>query len=120
MGRNDIQNCRPRHDIRMIERHAVGDSRPAIVSDDGEPLEPEVLHDLHLIQRHGALGVVHMVRSALGLAAITVSPEIGGNDGVRLGQFRGNFVPDGVRLRGAVQKQQRWAPASDDNVDRRP
>ena len=96
------------------------DPRPTIVADDGEPIEPEVLHHLHLIQRHGALGVVDMVRSALGLAAVAVSPEVRRNDGVGLGQFRGNLVPDCVGLRGTVQEQQRRAAAADDNVDRRP
>jgi hypothetical protein len=117
MRRDDIQDRRFGHDIRMVERQAVCDSRSAVVPHDREPIETEMLHDLNLVQRHGALGVIGMVRSTLGLAAVAISSQVGRNDGVFPGEVGCNPVPDGVTLRGAMQEQKRWTPAACNDID---
>ena len=81
--------------------------------------DAEVLHHLDLIQCHGALRIVDVVRSAVGLGAFAVAAEIGGNDGVFPGEFGGDPVPDGVRLRRTVQQEQWRAATADDHIDHR-
>ena len=51
--------------LRMIERQAVRHAAATVVADDGEALEAEVLHQLDLVLRHGALGIVAVVLAIL-------------------------------------------------------
>ena len=88
----------------MVDRQAMCHARAAIVADDGEAIETEVLHHFDLIQRHGALRVIGVVRSALGLAAVAVAAQVGRDDRVFLGELGRDPVPDRMRLGGAVQK----------------
>ena len=52
-----------------------------------------------------------------GLGALAVAAQVGGDDGARGGQRRRDAVPDRVRLRMAVQQQQRRPRAADDARD---
>src|SRR5262249_50303896 len=80
----------------------------------------EVSHDFDLVLSHGAFGVIGMIRSVRGLAAVSVAAEIGGYDGKPLGQRRRHFVPHGMSLRITVQQQDRRTAFSPDCVDRGP
>src|SRR5579864_3493026 len=52
------------------------------------------------------------------LAAVSISAEIGCHDGKSFGQLRGHVTPFNVRLRIAVQEQQRRPASRGDKIDR--
>ena len=91
----------------MIERHAVRDAAAAVLADDGEALEAEVLHDVDLVLRHRALRVVRVVGQALRLAAVAVTAQDRGDDREALGERGRDVAPRVQRQRRAVQQQQR-------------
>ena len=68
---------------------------------------PQPLHHLHHVLGHLALGVGSVVRGRLGLVRAAVAAQIGAHDSEALRQPRRHRVPHGVRLRVAVQQQQR-------------
>ena len=103
----------------MIERHAVRDAPAAIVADDRKPVEAEMLHHFDLVERHRALRVVGMILAVRRLAAVAVAAQVRRDDRVLLREFRRDEPPRDVRLRRAVQQQQRRTLAADDAVDRR-
>jgi hypothetical protein len=96
----------------MVEREPVGDARPAVVRRDGEAPVAEMRHQLREVPRHLALGVGRVVRRRRRLERAAVAAQVGAVDGVRLRQRRRDPVPHRVRLRVAVQQQQRRAFAA--------
>ena len=102
----------------MIERHAVRDSAAAILANHREPLEPEMTHDLHLVERQRALGIVRVIGQPLRLTAVAVAAQIRRDDGVVLRETGGHVAPREMRLRRAVQQQQRRAAPRLHGLDR--
>ncbi len=95
-------------------RHAPA----AIVTDHGEALEAEVAHQLDLVLRHRALGIVDVLVAVFGLAAVAVAAQVRRDDGVLLCKLRRHAIPREVSERRAVDQQERWAAAADDRVQR--
>ena len=89
----------------------------AVVTDHGEPLEPERRHQRDLVGRHGAERVPGVVGTRLGTVGVAVAAQVGRDDGVLPRQLRGDAVPHDVALREAVQQQDRRALAAADGVD---
>ena len=88
VGRHDVDQHGLRDVVGVIERHPVGDAAAAILADDREPVEAEVLHDVDLVLRHRALRIVRMIGQALRLAAVAVAAQVAGDDGEVLGELR--------------------------------
>ena len=105
--------------IRDMDRN-IQDARTAVVPGHAEPLEAERIHDLDVVERHGALRVIDVIVAARRLAAVAVAAQIGHDDRELLGQPPRNLVPLDVCLWVAVNEQQRWAAATDERVNRCP
>lgn len=54
-GRQHVEHRHPGHLRGMIEREAVRDATPAVVSRNREASEPELPHESHEIERHRPL-----------------------------------------------------------------
>ena len=93
----------------MLHREAPRHPRAAVVADDRKALEAERAHHLDLILRHRALRVVRVVLAVRRLAAVAVAAQIGHHHGKALGEARRNLVPLDMRLRVAVDEEQRRA-----------
>src|SRR5829696_4278253 len=85
------------------------------MSDDGERVEAQRLHDRGLIPGHRPLGIRRVILISEWFGAVTVSSQIGGNDRELFGQPRRHLVPHRVGLRIAVQQQdgRTFAPADE-------
>src|SRR4029078_8963910 len=81
----------------------------AFVTAPREFLEAEFLHQLDLVTRHRALGIRFVVGARLGLAGSAVAAQVGTNNRVVLRESRRDLRPHGVRLREAVEQEQRGA-----------
>ena len=117
VGRHDVEHGELLDPVAMVERHPMPDPAAAIVPGDVKPPKPQSFHHLHLILCHGALGVGEVRRVGGGLAAVTVTAQVAGDDGETLRQPRRDPVPHDVRLRIAVQQQQRRPRAADHGVN---
>ena len=94
--------------IRMVERQSVGGARAAVVAGQEEAVMAERGHHLHLIASHGAERVVDVLRATVGRAdAVAIAAEVGRDHVVSTGEGAGDLVPADVRLRVAVQQQER-------------
>ena len=82
-----------------------------------ELLEAELLHDLELVARHGALGIGFVVGARVGLAAAAVAAQVGANDGVVFGEARRHLRPHGVGLGKSVQEQEGWTRSAVPQAD---
>ena len=92
---------------RMVQRQAVGHAAAAIVAGDREAREAQPLHHGHHVLRHGALGIGRMVGVDGRAAAAAVAAQIGAHDRELAGEQRRDVAPHQVRLREAVQQEQR-------------
>jgi hypothetical protein len=94
----------------MVECHSMRRSRSAVVTGQKEPVMAQRRHDLDLILRHDAEGVVHVVGSSVGWTdAVAVASKVGRDHVKAFGQGTGYLVPRGMGERVAVQ-QQEWRP----------
>ncbi len=84
----------------------MGDPRAPVVAGQEEALEPEPRHEADLVPGHDFLGVGFVVALIARLAAVTLTSQIGGDDGKVFRQGRRDLVPHGVGLRIAVQQEQ--------------
>ena len=82
-----------------------------------EFLKSELTHDLDLIEGHFALAVIAVIGQANRFARASVPAQVGGDNCESLGESWGNFVPDGMRLRVAVEEQKRRATAANHAVN---
>ncbi len=103
--------------VGMINGHAMSHPCTAVMGEHIKMIEPQVLHDPDLVQRHGAFGVIAVVCQALGFRGVPVAPEITHDHRVSLTQGGCDPMPDGVGLGVAVQQQKRWATARHQGVD---
>jgi hypothetical protein len=76
-----------------------------------------VLHHFDHVERHRALRVVRVIRRVGRLAAVAVAAEVRHDDRVVFGEVGRDFVPRHVRLRRAVNQEQRRTIAAADDVD---
>ena len=85
------------------------DPRATVVCQHFEAPETERMHQLHHVLRHFALAVRRVIHAGVGrrLIAVTIAAQISRDDTEMLTQHRLDLVPDHVRLRVAVQQQQR-------------
>src|SRR4029079_11443215 len=104
--------CQPLDALRAIERKAVRAAGAAIVAAYGEALEAELPHQLDLVTRHRPLRVGLVIRRGLGLRALAVAAQVRRDDGEALCQCRGDGMPHHVRLRMAVQEEERRSATS--------
>lgn len=74
---------------------------------DVEPLEAERRHHFDQILSHRALRVREMLRITRRLATGAVAAQIGSNHGKAFRQFWRDLMPHRMRLRTAMDKQQR-------------
>src|SRR4029453_18056344 len=82
-----------------------------VVTHNGEPVETERAHHLHLIQRHRSLRITAVVLAIRRLAAEAVATKIRRHDREPAREVWRDLVPDDVRLRKAVEQEQ-WRPRS--------
>ncbi len=119
-GRRDVEECEALDRVRVIERHAVGDPRPAVVPHHGEASEAQAPHHLHLVEGHGPLGVGAVVPTAGRLRGVAVAAQVRRDDRVAgLAEARRDLVPGDVRLGVAVEQQHRRSGAGDGDPDPR-
>lgn len=112
MGR-DVEACKLEDSVGLIERHPECGACAAVVASDHEPLEAEVGHDVELILAHATKRIVAAVLLAARLAAVAVTPQIGGDHGEVAREPRRDLVPVYVRERVAVQQQHSRALSAD-------
>ena len=112
MLRDDVEYGGARYLVRVIEAHAMQHARTTIVSRGIKPLVPKRGHDLDLILRHGAEGIVRMIGAARRLFGIAVAAQIGRHHGKLFGKPRRKFVPRQMAERIAVHEQKRRALAA--------
>src|SRR3954453_7557888 len=104
---DDVEDCRARHLLWLIEAHAVEHARSAVMPGGGKAVETERRHYLDLILRHGTERIAGMVVAARRLFGIAVAAQVGRHHGKFFCQPRGDLVPRDMRKRIAVH-QQEW------------
>lgn len=103
--------------VRMIERHARSDASTPVMTDDRERSEAVAAHEFDLVERQAALRVAGVVSRTLWLVAVAVAAQIGSNHREVRGERGRDLVPDRVRLRMAMQEQERRAASALDCMD---
>ena len=93
-------------------------ARATIVANEVKGLMTELMHQLDHIEGHRAFGVVGMVRQAGRLRAVSIATEIGANDPISLRQFRRDPVPANMSFGITVHKEDRFACARGDIINR--
>src|ERR1043166_6824791 len=105
--------CGPPHGVGVGGCRARRGARAAIVTGDEEFVVAELAHDLDLIERHGAEGIIDVVLAAvLGTDAVAVAAQIRRDHVEALGEPVGHLVPGRMGERVAVQQEQRRCAAA--------
>jgi hypothetical protein len=112
-GGYDIEDGEAAEPVGVVESHPVADATSSVVSGDREPLVTEQRHGLQEVVGEGAFGVRCVVGRGRGSEGGPVSGEVGRDDGEPLTEQVGGGVPHEMRLRIAVQQQDRGAAAPD-------
>src|SRR6516164_8675971 len=73
---HNVQDDELSQTIGMVERHSVSDSASAVVANNRKSRESQVLHYLHLIQRHGSFRIGEVVPAPRRFAAIAVAAKV--------------------------------------------
>ena len=110
--RDDVHGAEPFDRIRMIERHAVGDTRAAVMCHHLEAAIAEGLHQRDQVRRHRPFGIGRMISADRRLGREAVAGDVGADDGEMPRERRCHFVPHGMGLGIAVQQQQGWSIAA--------
>ena len=110
--RDNIKHGKFTDAFGVVERQAVGTPSAAVMPSHVELLEAEIMHQRNLIACHDALGIRHVVRSALWFAALAVAAQVRGDHRKILREPGGKRVPHHVRLRVSVKEQQRRSTAT--------
>ena len=90
---------------RCVSLEAEDRPAAAVLADDRETLEAEVLHDVDLVLRQRALRIIRVVGQARRLAAVAVAAQIRRDDREFLGEARRDVAPRVERERCTVQQQ---------------
>src|SRR5579863_5135195 len=101
----------------MVERQAMRDAPAAIVSHHSELLISEAGHQFHLVQSHGAFGIFNVVIAAGWFAAVPISTQIRGHDGIFFSEHRSDDAPFDMRLRIPVQQKERRPVSRGDKMN---
>ena len=96
----------------MILGQPVGHPAAAVVAYEQKGFESQLLHDLHLILSHHALGIIQMLWITMRFAAVPVTTKVRRHHCKILCQAGGDLAPHEVRLRIAMEHQQGWAISS--------
>ena len=115
--RRNVEDHQPFDAVGVIRGQAMRDATAAVVARDREVGKAQRLHDLDLVLRHRALGVMNVGRAAIGLVGIAVAAKIGTYDGEAVRKRRRDLVPHRMRLRVTVKQKQRRPAAADGDVD---
>jgi hypothetical protein len=91
----------------MVEGHAIGDAPATIVSGDREARKSKPLHHGHHVLRHRSLSIRRMAWVGGRATAAPVAAKIGADDSKVAGEQRRDAAPHQVRLREAVQQEDR-------------
>lgn len=105
--RHGVQDDEPVDGSRVIESGAKGDVGAAIVTDDGEAVVTECLHQRDTVARHRPLRVRLVIRRRRRLGRLAVPARIGTDDEVRSGEERRDEVPRRMGARVTVQQEYR-------------
>jgi hypothetical protein len=114
-GRNDVDDDQGSDAGGVVGGQAVCATGSSAVAGHGEPGVAERVHHLELVDREAPHRVVGggRVRSA----ALPMPTKIGRDDREAPGKSHRHLTPHDVRLRHAVEEEQRWPSAADDAVD---
>ena len=107
--RRDVDHAQPAHRLRVVDREAVRDAPAAVMADQPEALVAQRAHQRDHVGRHRALAVVGVVGEPGRFRRIAVAAQVGHHEEETVGQPPRDAVPQHVRLRKAVQQQQRRA-----------
>src|SRR5215212_9508200 len=107
LRRQDVKNGEPVDTIRMVKGHAIGDATATIMSSDREARKSKPLHHGHHVLRHGSLRIWRMVPGGGRAAAAPVAAKIDADNRKVAGKQRRDAAPHQVRLRKAVQQENR-------------
>jgi hypothetical protein len=110
-GGHDVQDSGAADPGGVVEAHPVHDPCATVVSDRGEGVEAETRHRRDLVRGHGSFAVLGVVGAGGRFRGTAIAAQIRQHDGVALGQDRGDLMPHHMRLRIAVQQQDRWSGA---------
>jgi hypothetical protein len=89
----------------VINRHSIGDTTTAVVSDHSKLFVTERRHHLDQTLRHGAFAVWYVLLIRRRTAAATVARRVRANDRETGGQRRCDVTPHKVSFRKAMQQQ---------------
>ena len=102
--------------VYCVDGHPVRHPCAAVVRQDRESIEAEVIHDPDHVRGHDSLRVVRVIGTRSRFGRPTIAPEVGRYDGEVLRQTRGDLVPHHVRLRITV-KQEKWRSTAPLNAE---
>ena len=125
----DVEHRELRHRLGCIQRQAVRDTAAAVVAGDGKALVAQLPHQRPHIGGHRALAHLRVLRLVGRGLAVAIAAQVGQHEAEVRRELRHHAVPEHVRLREAVQQQQRrrtdtaadaaaQAPALDGQVER--
>ena len=60
VGGHDVEGREPRHTFGVVERQPMRDAAASVVSDEGEPIEPELRHHRDLVTGHRPLRILEV------------------------------------------------------------
>ena len=96
----------------MIERQPVTNPSAAIVARQAETGEAERIHNFSHGRRHGALCIGRVIGVGVRYRGPAVAGQVGDHQREMLCEHRRHAMPHHVRLRMAVQQQERRSAAS--------
>ena len=102
---NDIQYRERANPLRVIQCHPIGDTRAAVVTDEGELRDTELIHDIHEHPAHGALADSAAIDRFRGKRRVAVAWEIGCDDGEVVGEIWSDVSPRQAGLWITMQQQ---------------
>ena len=104
---NDVEQRQALDTLRMIEGEPIGDASAPVVTRQRKPIEAEACHHLDHVARHCPFGVRRMIGRGGRLPARAITSQVGA-DHREIRRQRGRHrAPHDVRLRKAMEQQQR-------------
>src|SRR5438876_11380664 len=91
----------------MIETHAMGNARAAVVADQEEPVMAELFHHFDHVFGHHAMAVIDEPRAGIGKRGIAVAAQIRTHNVVALRQFCSDRMPKHMIVGIAMKQEQR-------------